>query len=508
MRTGWLTIAVGLVMAAPSAAELRLAHMFSDHAVLQRDRPIHVWGWATPGSMIDIALHGQSLRGKVDRLGRWDAWLKPEPAGGPYALTVKGEGDDGSKVLQDIMVGEVWFASGQSNMEMPLAGFPPAALIDNGAAEIAAARNPHIRLLRVAHNSSEFPLDDVADSWTSSTPETAAQFSAIGYFFARELVAKQGVTVGVIDSTWGGTPADSWVSTEAFGGDPSLLPAIAARAMFEKRQASKDAAIAAAQREDEEARKSGRPAPQHDWYPEQQSWRPAGLFNAMVAPFTGYAVRGILWYQGETNSSPARAPYYESLFKGLITDWRHQFGQGRLPFLFAQISSFNSPPENWGLIRDAQRRALDLRDTAMIVTTDVGNPNNVHPGDKQTVAARFALAARAMVYGEKIEYAPPLFRQVSGVAGGLRVWFDNGHGLTARGGPLQGFEIAGEDHRFVPATATIEEDTIVVRGAIEHPVYVRYNWSNVVSGRLYNGAGLPASTFTSEERIASHLVFP
>jgi sialate O-acetylesterase len=507
-RAAWFSVVMGLIAAVPAVAELRLPRMFSDHAVLQRDRPIHIWGWATPGRAVQITLHRQEAQGVVDPIGRWDIWLTPEAAGGPYTLGLKGQGDDGAKTLGDIMVGDVWFASGQSNMEMPLAGFGPGTPVKNGAVEIAAANNPRIRLLRVAHRSSDYPLDDIDDNWTLCTPETAAQFSAVGYFFAREIATREQVTVGVIDSTWGGTPADSWVSTDQFANDPALLPAFAARATFERQQAAKEAMLATEKREDEVARQAGRPAPQHDWHPQQESWRPAGLYNGMVAPFTGYAIRGFLWYQGETNSRIDRAPFYESLFKGLITDWRHHFAQGPLPFLYAQISSFNSPPENWGLIRDAQRRALDLRNTAMAVTTDVGNPDNVHPADKQTVGARLALAARALSYGEKVDHAPPLYRQVSAVSGGLRVWFDNGQGLTTRGAPLLGFEIAGEDHRFVPATATIEGDNVVVRGPVESPVYVRYNWSNVVPGNLYNQAGLPASTFTSEERIASHLAFP
>ena len=229
----------------------------------------------------------------------------------------------------------------------------------------------------------------------------------------------------------------------------------------------------------------------------------------MVAPFTGYGIRGVIWYQGETNSNVARAPFYADLFRGLITDWRHAFAQGDFPFLFAQISSFDSPAEEWGLVRDAQRRALGLAGTAMAVTTDVGDPGNVHPSDKQTVAARLALAARGLSYGERVSYQPPLFRQATGTPGGLRVWFDNAGGLTSRGAPVTGFEIAGADHRFVPATARIDGDGVVATAsAVADPRYVRYNWSNVTPGSLYNAAGLPASTFTSEERIVGHLTFP
>ena len=200
----------------------------------------------------------------------------------------------------------------------------------------------------------------------------------------------------------------------------------------------------------------------------------------------------------ETNSRHDRAPGYENRLKALISDWRANFAQGGFPFLYAQISSFDSPKEDWGEVRDAQRRALALRDTAMAVTTDVGDPHNVHPSDKQTVASRLALAARGMVYGDRVDYAPPLFRQVTGAPTGLRVWFDNADGLTSRSAKVSGFEIAGDDHRFVAASAVIDKDTVLVSGPVLAPAYVRFNWSNVTTGELYNHAGLPASTFTSE----------
>ena len=508
MRIGLaIAVAIAGLFAQGAAATLHLPHLLSDHAVLQRDRPLHLWGWASPGAQVTAGLHRQSGQATADRLGRWDIWFAPEAAGGPYQITVKGDG--GEVTLRDVMIGDVWFASGQSNMEMPLAGFPPGASVNNAAAEIANARNPHIRLLRIGHKSSTVPLADIDASWTDCAPDTAAHFSAIGYFFAREIAAREHVTVGVIDSTWGGTPADSWVSTAALAADPALAPAFAARARFEADQADKDAQLAAEAREDAEARARGATPAPHDWHPPEEAYRPGALYNAMVAPFTGYGLKGILWYQGETNSNVARAPYYQALFKGLIGDWRHGFAQGDLPFLFAQISSFDSPREEWGLVRDAQRRALSLRNTAMAVTTDVGDPGNVHPGDKQTVAARLALAARAVAYDERVAYAPPLLRQVTRAGGDtLRVWFDNAAGLTGRGGPIAGFEIAGDDRRFVPASAKLEGETVLVSSAITTPRFVRYHWSNVTEGSLYNAAGLPASTFTSEERIEGHLAFP
>lgn len=502
MGARWVVVGmVAGLLARPAVAQVRLPHMLGDHAVLQRGRPMHVWGWDDPAARVLVDLHGRHARATADRLGRWDAWLDPEPAGGPYALTVS-DGRGAALSVHDVMVGDVWFASGQSNMEMPLAGFPPTAHVKNAAAEIAAAANPRIRLLRVEHASSDHPLQDVADGWTACTPATAAGFSAVGYFFARTLAAREHVTVGVIDSTWGGTPADSWVSLEGLAADPALLPAFAARARFARGEADRPAELVAEAREAQEARSRSLPAPEHDWHPDEVSWRPAGLYDAMVAPFTGYGLKGVIWYQGETNSNVGRAPYYEDLFKALIVDWRRDFAQGDLPFLYAQISSFDSPRELWGEVRDAQRRALMLRNTAMAVTTDVGDPHNVHPADKQTVAARLALAAEAVAYGEPVAYASPQFRQVTAVEGGLRVWFDNGRGLTSRGAPVAGFELAGEDGRFTPAAARIEGETVVVTGSTPHPLHVRYAWSNVAPGSLYNAAGLPASTFTSQPRAA------
>jgi sialate O-acetylesterase len=495
------------VTTSPAAAQLKLPHLFSDHAVLQRDRPLHVWGWASAGTSVAVSLHAQRATAVADRLGRWETWLKPEAAGGPYVLTVDGGAAEGKAQVQDVMLGDVWFASGQSNMEFPLKGFDGAPL-KNSAAEIAAATNPRVRLLRLEHKASTVPLRDIDATWTTTTPATATNFSAIGYFFAREIAAREHVTVGVIDSTWGGTPADSWVSTDAFATDATLAPAIDARARFQQEQTDADLALAAEAREDAAIRASGGKPPAHPWHPPEEAYQPTSLYNAMVAPFTGYGIKGVIWYQGETNSNVARAPYYADLFRALITDWRHDFAQGTFPFLYAQISSFNSPAEEWGLVRDAQRRALGLTNTAMAVTSDVGDPGNVHPSDKQTVAARLVLAARSVAYGERVAYQGPLFRQVTGEPGGMRIWFDHAEGLTSRCAPVVGFEIAGVDRNFVPATARIDGENVVVTGAVPQPRYVRYAWSGVVPGSLYNAAGLPMSTFTSEERIQGHLTYP
>jgi sialate O-acetylesterase len=484
-------------------SEVRLPHVISDHAVLQRAAPIHIWGWATPGAHLKAHFHDQTVPADADAIGAWSLYLAPETAGGPYTLTITG--DDADTKVEDLLVGDVWFASGQSNMEFPLNGFPGSAVLKNGPQEIAAATNPRLRLLLVGQKISDFPLGDSPVAWADCTPETAAKFSAIAYFFGRELAAKEDVPIGLIDSAWGGTPADSWVSLDTLGTNPQLLPAFAARARFADNLTNVDMKKAYEQREIDAAKTAGKPAPNFPWHPFEGSWAPAGIYNGMVAPFTPYSLKGFIWYQGETNSGHDRAPYYRTLFPALIEDWRMHFAQGSLPFLFVQISSFNSPGEDWGTVRDAQRRTLSLVNTAMAVTLDVGEQENVHPPDKQTVGARLALAARAMVYGEPVAYRSPLFRQATtqlqpdGTAA-MRVWFDNAEKLSSHGKPVAGFELAGEDRHYLPANARLDGTTVVISSpTVPHPVYVRYGWTGYFDTNLFNAAGLPASTFTSDD---------
>lgn len=502
-RTLVTALAATLLAALPAPrarSEIRLPNVLGDHAVLQRESPVRLWGWATPGASLTLRFHAQTLTSTANDLGEWTAWLMPEHAGGPYTLDIDGGAKEGRKQVTDLLVGDVWIASGQSNMEIPLRGFPPTASVRNADAEIASAHRPDLRLLLVSHKSSDVPLQDIDGTWSLCTPEAAARFSAIAYLFGREIAATEHVPIGLIDSTWGGTPVDSWISLNTLGGNPDLLSSFANRAAFADGQDSLTAQIAAEKAADADAAAGGKPLPKHPWHPDQLSWLPAGLYNGMIAPLDNESIRGFLWYQGETDSSPARASHYATLFPALIQDWRARFRQGNLPFLFVQISSFHSPGEDWGMVRDAQRRTLYIGNTAMAVSLDVGNPDNVHPADKQTVAARLALAARAMVYGERIAYASPLFRMATTEPGAMRVWFNNADGLHARSGRPQGFELAGADHRFLPAAARIEGDTVVVSApTLPNPRYVRYAWSNVVPQSIQNAAGLPASTFTSEE---------
>lgn len=502
LRVG-VALVFGLMLTAAVRAEVRLPHVISDHAVLQRNQPIHIWGWATPNAHLTAQFHAQTVAAVANALGEWSLWLSPETAGGPYSLAVSGDGPQ--VTVSDLLVGDVWVASGQSNMEMPLDGFPGSAVLKDAAQEIAAATNPKMRLLLVDHKASDIPQNDVPDTWTTCTSETARRFSAVAYFFGREIAAKEDVPVGLIDSTWGGTPADSWVSMDTLGTNAALLPAFASRAHFADEQTNVDAQIAAEKAEDAADAAAGRPKTRHAWHPQEQSWAPAELYNGMIAPLAPLSIRGFIWYQGETNSAYDRAPYYETLFSALIGDWRAHFAQGNLPFLYVQISSFNSPGEDWGRVRDAQRRVLEVANTAMAVTLDVGTPDNVHPPDKQTVGHRLALAARHIVYGEDVAYASPLFREATTEVRrdgsmAMRVWFEAAQGLTTHGGPAStAFEIAGADHHFVSAQSRIEGATVLVWSPdVEHPAYVRYGWMGVMPDNIFNAAGLPMSTFTSE----------
>ncbi len=498
----WMAVMAGVVAAVSvgsgrAQAEIRLPKMLSAHAVLQRERPIHIWGWSDPGACVRIRFHAQEAPACANAIGMWSTYLKPETAGGPYVLTVAAAGAGGQTVtVDDLLVGDVWFASGQSNMEMPLKGFGADTPIKDSAKEIAAATKPQIRLLRFEKTATSYPIDDVTATWTECTPETAATFSAAAYFFGRELQAKEHVPIGLIDSTWGGTPIESWISLEAIAADPGLMPLFASRAKFVAERAEMPAMVAAEKREDAEAAAAGKPKPRHSWHPaEDASWSPSYLYNGMVAPATGYTVRGFLWYQGESNSVPERAPLYKREMPALIKDWRARWGEGELPFLWVQLSSFDSPAEDWGEIRDAQRRSLAVTNTAMAVSYDVGTPKNVHPPDKQTVGHRLALGAQALSYGEKLEWTGPLVESAGRVGRTVRVTFGHAEGLVVTGG-VKGFEVAGKDGVFHPATAMIEGGSVLVTSdAVSEPTGVRYGYQNVTDANLVNGAGLPAAAF-------------
>ncbi len=497
MKIRFFSLVMICLFTAHLRAELQLSSVITDHAVLQRDRPIHLWGQASPAEKISIKFHDQSVVTTATNEGLWEAWLMAEPAGGPFTLTVEGSA---KLTRSDLLVGDVWFASGQSNMEMPLAGFGSQAHVTNSAEEIAHANLPQIRLLRIEKLSSPSPVAGISAAWQVCTPETAKDFSAVAYFFGRDIQRQEKVPIGLIDSSWGGTPIDAWISLDALSSDASLMPAFASRAHFGNTQTYRKLIEAAEKRADAEAAAHSQPAPVHPWYPDPDSWIPAALYNGMVAPITPYTIKGFLWYQGETDAVPDRMNLYARLMPALIGDWRQQWHQGNLPFFMVQISSFGSNGETWGVVRDSQRRTLDVAKTGMAVSLDVGQRDNIHPPDKQSVGARLALAARAVAYNEPgLEFSGPLYRQTTREGQGLRIWFDHAEGLQSKGATLQGFEVAGPDGHFVPATAKVDGLSVVVSAAqVAQPTQVRYAWQDFTEATLYNSAALPASTFIAD----------
>jgi sialate O-acetylesterase len=385
-------------------------------------------------------------------------------------------------------------ASGQSNMEFALRNASTAAT------DLPQASNPRIRLMIVDKVYADYPRTDlIGTAWTASTPESAKEFSAVAWYFAREIEQREHVPVGVIDSTWGGTIAEAWISLTALGEDAALAPVFAARGHMTDAEAATLLEGKVRDRLTAEAKAQGKPEPQFPWHPPLNMWGPSQVYNAMIAPLTPFPIRGVIWYQGESNSRGERAVTYQRLFRTLIEDWRRQWQIGDFPFLFVQLANFTSvPEEDWATIREAQRHTLELRNTGMAVTIDIGNPNNVHPTDKLTVGARLALAARAIVYGEQLEYSGPMYRQTTPEGSTVRVWFDHADGLEAKGGALMGFEVAGEDGKFFPAEATLNGNTVVLRSSsVPSPIAARYGWANSPECHLYNSAGLPASPFTS-----------
>jgi sialate O-acetylesterase len=501
-----------------ASANVTLPALLADHMVVQRGLPVHIWGMAAPHESVTVTFRGETKSGTADDLGRWSISLSPGEAGGPFPLTITATN---TITLNDVLVGDVWVASGQSNMEFPMTG------LNKAQDEIAAANFPKIRLFHVKHKTADYPLENVeAKGWAACAPETVADSSAVAYFFARNLQQKLGVPIGVIESFLGGTPAESWTSLRALSADASLMPVFATRAKQlaaestnELKQQQQDRAF---QQAVAQAQAAGTPVPTRPWHPDF-AWAPGALYNGMIAPLTPFAIRGVIWYQGESNSGPDRAPLYARLFQTMIRDWRNGWGEGDFPFLYVQIANWNAAAEDlWPDVRNAQRQALALKNTAMVVTIDIGDPVDLHPKNKQDVGLRLALAARAIAYGENIEWSGPLYRQVTHEEHALQVWFDHANGLFAKAPEaaaaagsatanataspattapaITGFEIAGADGKYFPAEAKIERESVVVSNpAVPAPVSVRYGWAASPSCNLFNREGLPASPFRAPE---------
>jgi sialate O-acetylesterase len=504
----WLACFAGL-SAAPARADVVPAVLFTDHAVLQRDKPVPVWGQADAGERVTVAFAGQSVSATAARDGRWIVFLAPLATHAQgETLTIAGKN---TITLHDVVVGEVWLASGQSNMEWT---------VDRAAdapAEIAAANFPLLRHIKIDRAVAESPADTAksAAGWQSATPQTVGAFTAVGYFFARDLHQKLGVPIGLINSTWGGTPVESWMSPAALASDPAfgvvrerwaktLAGYPAAKAAFELRLADwtkAEAATKNAPRPAQEAWLKQHPRPRAPRGPGDP-WTPAGLFNAMINPLLPAALRGAIWYQGESNAE--RAAEYHALFAAMITAWRGHFGQGDFPFYWVSLANYKVPEDRSGrsyaFLREQQTQTLALPETGQALAIDIGNPDNIHPTNKQDVGRRLALLARHRVYGFVGDDTGPTFASATREGRALRVRFSHAEGLVAHDKPVQSLELAGADRVFHPAVAKIEHDTLLVSSPrVPEPVAVRYAFSNAPEANLFNGAGLPAVPFRSDD---------
>jgi hypothetical protein len=507
MNTHPALLFLALATLAPLPAAVRLPAVFSDHMVLQRDATVPVWGWADPGETVTVSIAGQTQSAKAGTDGKWSIKLEKLAATGPQTMTVKASNEI---TLKDVLIGEVWLASGQSNMAMQVNG------VNNAKAEIANAKFPEIRMFSVIRKTAETPQDECAGKWEVCSPETVARFSATAYFFGRDLHQSLKVPVGLINSSWGGTPIEGWTSVGAQQTLPALSASLAAwkkkvAEPFDEKQAKARQAkqMEAWKSQSAKAKAEGKrppPQPRPILAPRLQPNRPGNLFNAMIAPLVPYAIRGAIWYQGEGNAGPAAKLYTQQL-PLMIQDWRKRWGQGDFHFASVQLPAFKQPvddpaaPSGWALIREAMLKSCALPNTGMAIVIDAGDAGNIHPKNKQTVGKRLGLWARAEVYGETIPSSGPLPAGHEVKNGSIVLKFTHTHGgLKSKEPELKGFAIAGADRKWVWAAAKIQGDTVIVSSPeVKAPVAVRYAWADNPVAPLTNGAGLPASPFRTDD---------
>lgn len=504
MRPLLRLLSIAATLAAGSTAlqaAVALASPFTDHAVLQRGQPIPVWGTADAGEKVTVTFDGQTKTIDTGADGKWLIKLDAHIAGGPYDLTIAGTN---TIKLTDILVGEVWVCSGQSNMEWVVKNST------NADAEIAAAKFPLIRHYKVEKKTSDVPLTSCKGAWTVCSPETAGGYTAVGYYFGRKLHQELNVPVGLLHTSWGGTPAEAWTSKPALTGAATFSGVFAAwdkqmegyPAQLEKYKQT----LAKWEAEAAAAKTAGKPAPTKPRGPNgpDSPHKPASLYNGMLTPLAPYGIKGAIWYQGESNAG--RAKDYRELMALMIGDWRTTFGQGDFPFYIVQLANYmERKPEptdtGWALLREAQYLVTTtVKNTGIAVAIDIGEAKDIHPKNKQDVGLRLALNALAKDYGKQIPYSGPVYKEMKVDGTNAVLSFDHlGGGLTVTGDKLTGFAIAGEDKKYVWADAKIVGDTVVVSAAgVTKPTAVRYAWADNPECSLSNKAGLPAVPFRTD----------
>jgi sialate O-acetylesterase len=465
------------VTAAPAQANVTLPSVIGSHMVLQRNEPCPIWGWADPNEEVTVRFNGQKQTATADADGNWMVRLQPMGANAkPQTLTVAGKN---TVTLDDVLVGEVWLCSGQSNMEFTVNS------VDHAQQEIANANNPLIRHIKIPHRPSIRPEKNVpSDGWKPTTPQSVGAFTAVGYFFAREVNKELNVPVGLIGSNWGGTRIEPWTPPVGFQHTPALKDITAKLSTYPLMTYAKD------------------PKNPLKTVANINFQTPLALYNGMIHPLVPFAIRGALWYQGESNNGEGML-YYEKM-KALIDGWRTVWNKPDMPFYFVQLAPYHYGGDQTRLaeIWNAQREALEIPHTGMAVTTDIGNIKDIHPRNKQEVGRRLALWALSETYDRPVkEFSGPLFQSARAEGKQIRVRFTHTAGsLVSRDSkPLTHFQIAGKDGKYVPAQAEIDGETVVVSSpGVSHPVSVRFAWHEEAEPNLTNQVGLPASPFRSK----------
>ncbi|NLC56098.1 MAG: sialate O-acetylesterase [Armatimonadetes bacterium] len=503
----WLAAAAALAAALPARADVSLPKVFGSHMVLQRDRPIPVWGWAAPGEEVSVRLGDRpAVKATANGQGEWRVKLPALPAGGPFTLTVTGKN---TVTLDDVLIGEVWLCSGQSNMEWPVG----ASL--NFPQEAAAANLPQIRHIKVKCIAAPQPAKDVELNlpWQVCSPETVGNFTACGYFMARELYRELKVPIGLVNSSWGGTMIEPWTPPVGFDAVPSLEAFRRQILLADPRTGAYKEGIRNYLNTLEQWIQTARatvpkgefvppmPAFPAELQPLTRETQPSTLYNAMIHPLIPFAIRGAIWYQGESNHWDGML--YTDKMKALVNGWRQLWGQGDFPFYYVQIAPFNYGNEDPNAVAtfwEAQAAAQAIPNTGMVVTNDIGDLNDIHPKNKQEVGRRLALWALAKTYGRKeVVCAGPVYRSMAVEGAKLRVRFDNARGgLVSRDGkPLTWFEIAGKGaDDWVAAEAVIEGDSVLLSSPeVTEPTGVRFAWHRNAEPNLSNKEGLPAAAF-------------
>ena len=481
--------------AASLLADVKPSALFSEHMVLQSAMAVPVWGTASPGEPVTVTLNGQKRSTKASADGKWMVRLKKLKPGGPFRMTIAG---NNTVTVNDVLVGEVWLGSGQSNMAFTVSKKRASyAGLVNEEREIAEANYPLIRMFTGKTAKTYEPQTEIQGEWLVCSPENVPGFSAVGYLFSRDLQREIKEPVG-----FGASTAESWIRRETVGADPLLKPMLDrfdTAVRFYRTSPNAPASEAPKPPQTINARPGPPPERQRD--PVQDQHNPTVLFNGMINPVIPYAIRGVIWYQGESIvGGKEGVALYPHVQETLIRDWRKLWGQGDFPFYVVQLPALQNISNN-PLVREGQAAVLALRHTAMAVTIDIGDPKDVHPHNKAPLGERLTRIALANVYGRKLEYSGPVYESMKVSGHSIRLKFSHVRGgLVAKDGPLKWFTIAGADRKFVPAETKIEGDSVVVTSpGVSTPVAVRYAWHNYPDGcNLYNEAGLPAAPFRTD----------